>query len=232
MPLRLVLLLLACFFLPRAPLSASGFVVAVDSVVRPPPGRPAWSPLEVREPAVSTVIDGQIATTTVDQEFYNPGGRIAEATYFFPVPRDAQIEKFQLEINGKWTDPELLDAPKAREIYEEIVRRAKDPALLEYAGLRLFKTRLFPIEAQSARRIRLSYREVVPLDFGALTWRYGFAEKGGIAKRASVRVEIKAERGWASVYSPSHPVAVKPDTDGRRTVVEWEGRDFFNDWEF
>ena len=225
MPLRLALLFLACFFLPRGSLFASGFVVVIDSSFRPPPGRPAWAPLEVREHAVSTVIDGQVATTTVDQEFYNPGGRIAEATYFFPVPRDAQIEKFQLEINGKWTDPELLDATKAREIYEDIVRRAKDPALLEYAGLRLFKARLFPIEAQSTRRIRLSYREVLPLDFGALTWRYPFAEKGGTPKKASVRVEIKAERAWASVFSPSHPVTVKPDADGRRTLVEWESRD-------
>jgi hypothetical protein len=31
-------------------------------------------------------------------------------------------------------DAELLRADKARQIYEDIVRKMRDPALLEYAG--------------------------------------------------------------------------------------------------
>ncbi len=225
--LVLALVLLGFSLLPRLAF-ADGFIIVTESIVRPPPGHPVYAPLEVTEHHVSVVIDGQVATTTVDQEFYNPAPRVVEGTYFFPVPKDAQIEKFQLEIAGKWTDPELLDAAKARAIYEEIVRKAKDPALLEYAGRRLFKARVFPIEANSKKRIRVSYREVLPLDFGALAYRYPLATEKFSAqplRNLSIKVEVKSEKGFASVYSPSHPASVKTDEGGKRATVDFSAKD-------
>ena len=59
-------------------------------------------------------IDGQIATTSVDQEFYNPNPQRLEGTYLFPVPKGAQIDKFTMEIGGKQVEAELLPADKAR----------------------------------------------------------------------------------------------------------------------
>ena len=46
-------------------------------------------------------------------------------------------------------EAELLPAAKARAIYEDIVRKLKDPALLEYADRDVFKVRIFPIEPRS-----------------------------------------------------------------------------------
>jgi len=47
-----------------------------------------------------------------------------------------------MEIGGKMVDAELLPAEKARQIYEDIVRKMRDSALLEYAGRDLFKVRI------------------------------------------------------------------------------------------
>src|ERR1039458_2259805 len=133
---------------------ADGFIV-VDPAhwrpgPRPQPMPPPWphqpydfAPLEVTYHHVYVKIDDQIATTSVDQEFYNPNPQQLEGTYLFPVPKGAQINKFAMDIGGKQVEAELLPADKARRIYEDIVRKLKDPALLEYADRDVFKVRIF-----------------------------------------------------------------------------------------
>ena len=87
-----------------------------------------------------------------------------EGTYIFPIPEGAQIDKFLMEVNGKMTAAELLDAKKARSIYEEIVRRAKDPALMEYSNQGMFKVRIFPIEPHKEKRIKIKYTQLLKRD--------------------------------------------------------------------
>ena len=67
---------------------------------------------------VTAKVTGRVAVTEVDQVFYNPSGSRLEGTYLFPVPKGAQIDRFSMDVNGKMTDAELLDAAKARGIYE------------------------------------------------------------------------------------------------------------------
>ncbi len=112
-----------------------------------PPHRPIrqFLPLELRTQNVEVEIKDQVAVTRLRQVFYNPSDRRMEGTFIFPVPKGARIDKFSMEVNGKMQKAELLDAKKARKIYEDIVRKALDPALFEYAGQRLFKVRIFPI---------------------------------------------------------------------------------------
>ena len=112
---------------------------------------PIWAPLEVSFTKMEATVRDQIATTRVEQEFYNPNPRQLEGTFLFPVPKGAHIDKFTMEINGKPVEAELLAADKARGLYEDIVRKLNDPALLEYAGRDLFKVRIFPIEPNSQK---------------------------------------------------------------------------------
>ena len=83
-----------------------------------------------------------------------------EGTFIFPVPKGARIDKFSMEVNGKMQKAELLDAKKARKIYEDIVRKALDPALFEYAGQSLFKVRIFPIEPKKEKEVKIKYTEI------------------------------------------------------------------------
>src|SRR4029077_13322151 len=112
-----------------------GFIVISDpAMTRPMPGHFQFAPLSVTYHRVTVDIKDQVATTTVDQEFFNPNSQRLEGTYLFPLPSGAHVDKFSMDVNGKMTDAELLDAGKARSIYEDIVRKYRDPALLEYAG--------------------------------------------------------------------------------------------------
>src|ERR1700733_506562 len=166
----MLLPVLLCCSILRA--HSDGFIV-VNPIRPTPPGLPyAFAPLEITYHHVNVKINGQIASTTVDQEFYNPNAQRLEGTYLFPVPKGAQIDKFSMEIGGRQMEAELLAADKARSIYEDVVRKMRDPALLEYAGRDAFKVRVFPIEPNSPKRIKLSYSQVLPSDSGLVSYVY------------------------------------------------------------
>ncbi|HWH70594.1 MAG TPA: VIT domain-containing protein, partial [Candidatus Sulfotelmatobacter sp.] len=134
----------------------------------PQPFRPPhiFAPLDVSFVKVHTRITDQVAVTTVEQEFYNPHSARLEGTFVFPVPSGAHLDKFTMDIDGKPVQAELLTAEKARRLYEEIVRKVRDPALLEYAGRDLFKVRIFPIEPNSKKRVQLTYTQLLKADDG------------------------------------------------------------------
>jgi Ca-activated chloride channel homolog len=199
----------------------------------PPAPRP-YAPLEVVYHHVDVKIDGQIATTSVDQEFYNPNPQRLEGTYLFPIPRGAQIDKFTMDIGGKMVEAELLPAAKARAIYEDIVRKLKDPALLEYADRDVFKVRVFPIEPNSKKRIKLSYTQVLKADASLVNYTYPLnTEKFSAApvKNVSIKVELNSDRPLKSIYSPSHAVEVKRH-GARRATVGFEENNVKPDTDF
>jgi Ca-activated chloride channel family protein len=234
---RLLWLLLAVLGLVPAALS-SGLIIIHDSGFwhgpvpprwpapeppprRLPPARPAWAPLELNFTKVDVAIKDQIATTVVEQEFYNPNASQLEGTFMFPVPKGAQINKFTMEINGRPVDAELLNADKARGIYEDIVRRLRDPALLEYAGRDLFKVRIFPIEPHARKRIRLSFAQLLKNDSGLIAYSYPLNTQRYSAtplKSMSLKVELESQRPLKSIYSPSHKVEIRRSGERQATV--------------
>ncbi len=180
-----------------------------------PPRRPPVPvnpfPLEVKSEKVGVNIEGQAATTAIDQVFYNPDNRRLEGYFLFPIPKGATLSDFSMFINGKETPAELLDADKARKIYEDIVRQMRDPALLEYSQQGLFKVRIFPIEPRSETRIKISYSQLLESDAGTMEYIYPLDTKKYSAKplqNLSLLVNIEANSDLKTVYSPTHEVEV------------------------
>jgi Ca-activated chloride channel homolog len=203
--------------------------------IRPPhPVPPATTPLEVSYTKVEAKINDQIATTTFDQEFYNPNSRQLEGTFLFPVPKGAHINRFSMEINGKQVEAELLAADKARGIYEDIVRKLKDPALLEFAGRDLFKVRIFPIEAHGRKRIVLSYSQLLKSDSGLVNFVVPFNTEKFCTKpirNVSVKIDLETKQPLKSVYSPSHKVEIKRK-EGHHATIGFEASDVKPDTDF
>jgi Ca-activated chloride channel family protein len=221
-----LLILAAGLFGMLSDARGDGFIV-VERPFLVRPGHFPFAPLEVTSHHVEVKIDSQVAVTSIDQEFYNPNDQRLEGTYMFPVPKGAHIDKFSMEIGGKMVDAELLPAEKARQIYEEIVRKMRDPALLEYAGRDLFKVRIFPIEPRSRKPIKISYTELLRSDAGTVTYSYPLSTEKFSAqpiKSLSVKVEVKTEQPLASIYSPSHKVEIKRD-GANRAVIGYESKD-------
>ena len=201
---------------------------------RPPRAVPSFAPLEVSFTKADVKIKDQFATTKVEQEFYNPNPRALEGTFLFPVPKGAQLDKFTMNIDGKPVEAELLAADKARGLYEDIVRRQRDPALLEYAGRDVFKVRIFPIEAHARKKITLSYSQLLKSDAGLVSFVLPLNTEKFSAKRLrqlSVKLELESKRALKSLYSPSHKVEVKRDGVHKATVG-FEANDVRPDGDF
>ncbi|MCG2811735.1 MAG: hypothetical protein L6428_09790, partial [Candidatus Aminicenantes bacterium] len=188
----LLFLALAMMTTTGSALLADGFIV-IPRPPRPGPGSPF--PLQVVHHDVRVEISEQLATTTVDQEFYNPNNSRLEGYYLFPLPKNGVISNFSMWIDGRETRAELLDAVKARNIYEDIVRRLRDPALLEYDGRGVFKMRVFPIEPYGKKRIKISYHEVLEKNNGSIAYSYPLGTEKFSAKaipEVSIEIHIRS----------------------------------------
>jgi len=195
-----------------------------------------------------TIID-QVATVTVDQVFFNDSQQAIEGVYYFPLPENASISEFTMHADGKVMAGEILEKTRAREIYEQIVRRNLDPALLEYVNQNLFSAAIFPIPAHTERKIILRYSALLPLDGDMV--KFGYPLRGDVHAGRGARpdmplprpspmdknpsqaigqgiqqliaIDIQSRIPLKTVYSPSHDVAISRKSD-HRAHVSFEGK--------
>src|SRR5215213_5524465 len=115
--------------------SAQGVIVP-GPCRRCPDPRPIPLPraLPIKSIKIDTVISSQVATTHVEQVFRNDTNATLEGTYLFPIPESASIAEFAIWDGDRRLVGEVRSREEARRIYDEIVRRQRDPGLLEYAG--------------------------------------------------------------------------------------------------
>ncbi len=190
---------------------------------QPPPRPPA--PMEVREHRAQIEVRQRLADVTVEALFHNPNSFQIEGVYLFPIGRDAAVSSFTMTANGKTLEAELMDADKARRIYEDIVRQLKDPGLLEYAGEGLLKARVFPIAANGDVRIRLNYEMALPREGGLTRVLYPFLsarpEGAQSIGRARIEVRLETEAPLKSLFVPGFDVRVERDGE-RKATVTWE----------
>lgn len=217
--------------------------VKADGIVIPPPtpcpvegciwGRPMVQ-LDIRYHHVRVEIEDQIATTHVDQVFYNPNDYPVEGTYIFPLPAEAVVSDFVLWIDGQPVKGEVLDANQARQTYEQIVNSMRDPALLEYIGRGAVQASIFPIPPQGERRIELEYNQVLTAENGLVRYVYPLnTEKFSRSplESVSVTVHVKSSQALRAVYSPSHLIGVNRVSD-LEFIASYEAQNITPDADF
>ena len=196
-----------------------------QGVILPPPGVDTnATTLSFDYLRVNTTIDNQIAHTNIDMQFTNNGDRLAEGTYVFPLPAEAAVDELIMYIDGQAIESKLLPAGEAREIYNEIVRQLRDPALLEYVGTNAIQANVFPIPPGESRRLEISYTEVLTADNGLVHYVLPMHSAGNETRsigQMSISVEVNSDDAISSVYSPSHRVALsRTDESHFRTGYE------------
>jgi len=187
----------------------------------PPGGRLA---LPVESVDIQTTIEGQVATTHVTQVFRNETGVTLEGTYLFPIPRGASVSDFAIWDGDRRLAGEVRPREEARRIYDGIVRRRRDPGLLEYAGEELFQASIFPINPRSTKKLELTYTQVLRAEGGTVAYRYplGVGRNASPVERLTGTVEIRGRQALRTIYSPSHSVDVRRSDAERRARVTFE----------
>ncbi|HSG46238.1 MAG TPA: VIT domain-containing protein, partial [Longimicrobiales bacterium] len=207
---------------------AAAGTVAVPSAgwaqgwIEPPAGVNGFAVERVRS-EVAVRIQGRVAVVEVSEWFLNRGGRVAQGHYLYPLPGEAVFQGFSLFQGDAELRGEIMDADQARAIYEEIVRRRADPALIELAGEGLLRARVFPIEPGQERKVTLRYTQLLGRAGDALQFVYAGAirgEAGTDASRSRFMVDVEDGETFLAPFSPTHPVTVA--RQGRRMTVTME----------
>src|SRR3989441_3525929 len=204
----------------------------VCAVVLPPapPGAQGWiepprGAIEKVRSAVQVNVTGRVARVTVEEWFRNTGALLNEATYLYPLPGEAVFSDFSLWQGDQELKGEPMDAAQARAIYEEIVRRKRDPALIELAGHGLLRARVFPIGPGETRKITLRYTQLLDRVGDAWRFRYTAGTGAGAAASASFRVQVDSGARFGDPYSPTHRLSTtRSDNRIELTLAETGAR--------
>ncbi len=202
--MRTLLASLACLSMAAAAW-ADGFIVD-----RRHP-RPVADLFTVKNHIVTVSIDDQQAVTEIDQVIRNISGQMSEAVYLFPVPKDAHISGFDMWMGERKVEGEILPADKARQIYNDIVRSKRDPALLEYVGLGVYRSSVFPFAPDEEKHLRIRYSELLKKESGLIRYAYPLnTEKFSKypLEEARVEVTVRSKGKIKTVYSPTHAINV------------------------
>jgi len=186
------------------------------------PFHPGPSPVVRVSSTVRTTIEGRIARVEVEEQFRNAGGALAEGSYLYPMPGEAVFTDFSLWMGENQVRGEMMNADQARGVYEDIVRRLRDPALLTLEGHGLVRARIFPIQPGETRKVVLRYTQVLQRAGDALRLRYSIGDRpmtvgrGYLDQPAPAPVDafrflvtVPGADAYGTPYSPTHRVTTR-----------------------
>jgi len=97
--------------------------------------------------------------------FTNPNPRQMSADFEFPIPAEATVCGYALEINGAMVPGVVCGKEKARVAFESEKAKRVDPGIVEHVKGNVWKTRIFPLNPQTPRKAEVEY--VVPVEEAA-----------------------------------------------------------------
>lgn len=231
--------LISTAFVLAAPsiLEAQGTLIPRPCEVRPcltarpcPPCIPSSAVFKLSS-NVKVDMSDRVLRYEVTETFVNRGGRVGEADYIFPLPRGAAFQDLKLSIDGQMVSGETMNASQARAIYEDIVRRQRDPALVEWMGYGMLRARIFPIAPGEEKKVVVRFQMVAEREGDALRVDYfqGRQNQDAIlrfaggndetAPRSSFVLTYPSNINYGNPYSPTHSLSTEQHGNRREVTA-------------
>ncbi|MBO7685297.1 MAG: hypothetical protein J6V72_02865 [Kiritimatiellae bacterium] len=135
-------------------------------IVRPVDLRADEKPVSVETDGGTTVEDnGLYRRVKTTFTFTNPNSRQMSADFEFPIPADATVCGYALEINGSMVPGVVCGKEKARVAFESEKAKRVDPGIVEHVKGNVWKTRIFPLNPKTPRKAEVEY--IVPVEEAA-----------------------------------------------------------------
>jgi Ca-activated chloride channel family protein len=224
--IRQSIALFACFFLIpcSTTVQAQGLLMASQGdrfhrlprpIPRPIPGQPGFL-YDISQLEIDASIRDQVAEIQVGQTFKNRTSQVLQVKFVFPLPYDGAIDQMTFMVDGEELEGRLLEADKAREIYQSYVRRSRDPALVQWIGTGMFQTQVFPVPPGAERTVSLRYTQLCKRSGNLTDWLLPLSPAKFTSSpigQISIRGRIRSDRKLGNVYSPSHDVEIDRSGD-------------------
>ena len=174
--------------------------------------------IEITDVEVKIDILEQTATTTIEIRLENKSNRRQEAELVLPVPDGAVIRGFAYDGPHGEITAKVLPKDEAKRIYEQLVSKIRDPALVEFIGYNLIQSSVFPVEPRGKQKVRLTYEHLLESDINRIDYVLPRTESLEYSVPWRITANIKAKRPISTVYSASHKVYINRESDREVSV--------------
>ncbi len=212
----------------RTPSLASSLVLVALALAPPASAQTTWNPggqpsvlvvpqqrvfaiggqpaaVHIASVDAGVTVMGQVATIVLRLDLRNNSQLVEQAQLLVPVPDGAVVRGFDFQGAATAPTARLLDRGQARAEYESIVSRARDPALLEFAGRGMIQSSVFPVPPGGKQAVTVTYEQVLPRQGARVDFVLPRSDMAGYAAVPwRIGVRIKAGRPVTTLYSPSH----------------------------
>ncbi len=172
---------------------------------------PNWQesefPLPMRALTVDVHVENQVARVALDQIFFNTQSQQLEGVYRFALPPGASISRQAMYVDGRLMESAIVERQRGRRIYEDIVYRRRDPALMEWMAGNLFKVRIFPLPPRTEKRILVSYTQSLERLYDDYRLEVPIPQVDGRVGKVRYNVRLVG-CGDCTVSSTSHEIEV------------------------
>lgn len=183
------------------------------------------APIVVTDVTARVVVAGSVATTVLEVGVRNTAGRAEQAVLMVPVPGEATVTGFTFQGPASESTARFLPRDEARTLYDSIVARERDPALLEWAGWNMLRSSVFPVPAHGTQRVQIVWESLLTGSGDRLDFTLPRSElQTGVQWTIDVRA---LGQDFAAGYSPTHPIATERTTEGLRIRSQPRGAGVF-----
>jgi Ca-activated chloride channel family protein len=188
-----------------------------------------WGALDTaagRLPLAAVDIDARVvgltSTTEVRQTFVNHLREAIEATYVFPLPDRAAVQRFRMVAGERVIEGVLDERGAARASYDQAIARGQRAAIAEEDRAGVFTLRVGNVMPGEVVTIALTLSGPVPIDDGEVTWVFPLVvapryvpgaplpgEQAGLGIAADTDAVPDASRISPPVLLPGMPSAVR-----------------------
>jgi len=176
-------------------------------------------PVKITQIEAAVEIRDQIATTILEISLYNPNPTRTEAELLVPVPAHAVVRGLTFQGSGKEPTAEIITSEEARRIYNSLVSKMRDPALLEFAGYNLIRSSVFPVEPRGKQKVRLTYDQVLTAHGDRVDYLLPRTESLDYNVPWKISLRVKSTKPISTIYSPSHHIQIKHKSPNERSVI-------------
>ena len=121
---------------------------------------PGQQPIRLAHAGVDVFVEGSLAHTVIDLTLANPNSRTLEGELQFSLHAGQTVTGFALDMaDGSMRAAVPVPKARGRQVFEEVVRRGVDPALLEQTTGENFRLRVYPLRPGASRHVRIAIVE-------------------------------------------------------------------------
>jgi len=169
--------------------------------------------LPIVDEQLNVDIDGQYASTRLRQTFHNLSGDRVEGLYSLRAGPGAKADGFAYWNGEQKIVGEVFERGVARQVYQNVTRRRRDPGLLEETGDGVFSFAVSPIAPGERKRVEVSYGQWLPRHVATVELHAPVTRKD-----SDVTVTIWDGRELRDITSPTHQLDVQRLSNGRYLV--------------